>query len=384
METLTVALSPLRPSRYTWFMKFRGTQGLVVLVFLLFFTCLSLPAQVPFPLAPALETACFGRIAPGADPAAGSGSAWQPDWPADIPPDAFSIKGDAALIRLSGSSARGNAQEPEAGTLSPFEYRLRRDSGGRLVEFPLSLGGDFFQIHVDYAPSGGIARLVFGGTGEGEAAEQEPWTAGFPLPYSPFESPAPKFPGDAVRVSRGETVYFVLFEEGGSSLSESWYDGEGNLAGYFVSLFEEWEGRRRILSILNFDDAKRYYFENRGYVSAIHSPWGNFSALYGAKGQVLEWEFVRPGPDAALAPPERFVLQWDERFLLVSMRDTSPSRSSAGLPTEPPLEYRYEYALDRRGNWLSRRETAYVRRGGLLVPVGVKQIDRYILYRGEE
>ncbi|MDR1637231.1 MAG: hypothetical protein LBR93_07820 [Treponema sp.] len=347
-----------------------------------------MPAQVPFPLGPALETACFGGIfAPGADSAAGSGSAWQPDWPADIPPDAFSVKGEAALIRLSGTSARLNGQGPEAASPGPFEYRLSRDSRGRLVEFPLSLGGDLFQIRADYAPSGGLAGLVFGGTGEGEGGvEQTPWIAEFPLPYSPFESPAPQFPGEAVRVSRGEAVYFVLFEEGGKYLSESWYDGEGNLAGYFVSLFEEREGRRRILSVLNSDNAKRYYFDNQGHVSAIRGPWGNFSAVYGARGQVLEWEFAPAGPDAEPAPPGRFALQWDERFLLVSLRglSPSPSRSSAGIPDESPVEYRYEYALDRRGNWLSRRETAYVSRGGLLIPVGVKQIDRHILYREEE
>jgi hypothetical protein len=352
-------------------MKSRGIQGLAVLVLLLFPALPPLPAQVPFPLGPALETACFGGIfAPGADPAAGSPSAWQPDWPADIPPDAFSVKGDAALIRLSGTS---------------FEYRLSRDGRGRLVEFPLSLGGDLFQIRADYDPSGRVAGLVFGGTGEGEGGtEQEPWIAEFSLPYSPFESPAPEFAGEAVRVSRGEAVYFVLFEEGGNYLSESWYDGEGNLAGYFVSLFEEWEGRRRILSVLDSDDAKRYYFESRGRVSAIRGPRGNFSALYGAKGRVLEWEFAPAEPDAPPGPPGRFALQWDEGFLLVSMRDTSPSQASAGIPTEPSFEYRYEYTLDRRGNWLSRRETVYVRRGGLLIPAGLRQIDRYIRYRGEE
>jgi hypothetical protein len=352
-------------------------QGLAAFVCLLFPVSLPLSAQVPFPLAPALETACFGGIfAPGADPAAAS--AWQPDWPADIPPDAFRVKGDAALIRLSGTLLRG--REPET-ALSPFEYRLSRDGGGRLVEFPLSLGGDLFQIRADYAPSGGVAGLVFDGTGEGEAeAEREPWTAAFPLPYRLFESPAPKFPGEAARVSRGEAVYFVLFEEGGNYLSESWYDPEGNLAGYFVSLFEEWEGRRRIVSVLDFDGSKRYYFENRGYVSAIRGPGGNFSALYGARGELLEWELAPA--EGELPPPGRFTLQWDEGFLLVNMGD-SPFLPSA-VPAEPPLERRYEYTLDRRGNWLSRRETLYALRGGLLIPAGVKQIDRYILYREEE
>jgi hypothetical protein len=366
-------------------MKPRGIQGLVVLVFLLFLVSLPLSAQVPFPLAPALETACFGGLfAPGADLAAGSGSAWQPDWPADIPPDAFRVKGDAAFIRLSGTLTRVNGQDPEAGTLTPFEYRLSRDGGGRLVEFPLSLGGDLFQIRADYAPSGGVAGLVFGGTGErADEPDQEPWTAEFPLPYSLFESPAPKFSGEAVRVSRGDMVYFVLFEEGGKHLSESWYDPEGNLAGYFISLFEELEGRRRIVSVLNFDGPKRYFFENRGYVSAIRGLRGNFSALYGAGGEVLEWELAPAEPDTALASPERFALQWDERFLLVSMGDIPPSRSST-VPTESAVERRYEYTLDRRGNWLSRRETVYATRGGLLIPTGAKQIDRYILYRGEE
>jgi hypothetical protein len=381
-------------------MKIRDIQGLAVLVFLFFFASLPLSAQVPFPLAPALETACSGGIfAPAPDFASGSGSVWQPDWPAHIPPDAFSVKGDAALIRISGTSARINDREPEAGTLTPFEYRVSWDSQGRLAEFPLSLGGIFFQIRADRDPSGAVAALVFTGTGEGEAeteagtdraaetetaAEdgQEPWIAEFPQPYIPFESPAPQFPGEAARVSRGESVYFVLFEEGGKHIAESWYDPEGNLAGYFVSFFAEREAGWRVLSILSFDKAQRYHFESRSYVSAVRGGRGNFSAVYGAKGQPLEWEFAPAEGDAAFKQPERFAFQWDERLLLVSMRDISPSRASG--PAESPVEFRYEYTLDQRNNWLSRRETAYVVRGGLLIPAGTKQIDRSIVYRGEE
>ncbi|MDR3192566.1 MAG: hypothetical protein LBT87_05830 [Treponema sp.] len=369
------------------------------LVFLLFPVSLALSAQVPFPLAPALETACFGGVfAPAADLASGFGSAWQPDWPADIPPDAFNVKGDAALIRISGTVTRyGDSAETKMAALSPFEYRLNRDSGDRLVDFPLALEGAFFQVHADYSPSGGIATLVFTGTGGGEGetgtetaaetetaagAEQESWIAEFPLPYIPFESPAPKFPGEAVRVSRGNSVYFVLFEEGGGRIAESWYDPEGSLAGYFISFFEEREGRRRILSILGFDGAERYHFESGAHVSAVRGVRGGFSAVYGAKGQVLEREFTPAEPDAALKRPERFAFQWDERFLLVSMRDISPARSSG--PDGSPIEFRYEYTLDRRNNWLSRRETAYIARGGLLIPAGTKQIDRSIVYREEE
>jgi hypothetical protein len=363
-------------------MKLRAP--LVPVFFSLFLSSLPLPADIPFPLIPALEAACSG-FSPGTP-----GFVWQPDWPVDIPPDAFTVKGDAALIRLSGTSAppgnpAGTETEPE--TLVPFEYRLRRDDRGRPLEFPLSLEGRFWQIRADHAPSGGVTALFFDTAGEGEGdteteVEQEPWIAGFPLPYVPFESPAPKLPGEAVRVSRGEAAYFVLFEESGNYISESWYDPEGKLAGYFVSFFEEWEGRRRILSILGFDGAERYHFESGAAVSAIRGLRGNFFAFYGARGQLLEREFAPAEPDAAPKPPERFAFQWDEHLLLVSMRDISSSQSSE--PVESPVEYRYEYTLDRRGNWLSRRETAYVTRGGLLIPVGVKQTDRSILYRGEE
>jgi hypothetical protein len=345
--------------------------------FLFFPLSLPLSAQAPFPLTPALEAAYSGGdIAAGTGPAVVSPFAWRPDWPTDIPPDAFSVRGDAALIRLSGTSTRVEGGEGETGNLVPFEYRLSRDSGGRLAEFPFSLGGEFFQVSADYAPSGGVAALVFSTAGEGEG-EQEPWKAEFPLPYIPFESPAPEYPGEAARVSRGESLYFVLFKEGGQYLAESWYDPEGNLSGYFVSRFEEWEGRRRIRSVLSLSGAERYYFESGAHVSAVRGAYGDFSAVYGAKGQLLEWEFAPVEPDT----PERFALQWDERFLLAAMRDISPSRSPA--PAEPPFEYRYEYTLDQRGNWLSRRETAYVTRDGLLVPAGVKQTDRRIVYRGE-
>jgi hypothetical protein len=297
------------------------------------------------------------------------------------------VKGEASLISLSGTSSIAGPAEMEP---VPFEYRVRRDNQGRLVEFPLSLGGALWRVRVDYTVSGGIAGLVFDVPGETEG-EAEPWSAEFPLPYTPFESPAPKLPGEAVRFSQGETVYFVLFEEGGNFIAESWYDPAGNLAGYFRCIFTERAGQRRLRSIRrdvvvqpenpgeepqNVADTEDYYFESGGHVSGTAGPYGVFSALYGARGQPLEWEFA----PADAGEPGRFSLQWDELGFLVRMRNANP-----GLSAEPKVfEYRYEYTLDQRGNWLSRRETVYAGWGGLLVPIGVKQTDRRIVYRAEE
>jgi hypothetical protein len=332
-------------------------------------------AELPFPLIPALMAACSDEIF-----AKDTGLAWQPDWPVDIPPDAFSVKG-ASLIRLSGTSSTGVEEAAETETaaetaaLVPFEYRLSRDDQGRLVEFPFSQGGRFWQIRVDYTPLGGIAALVFSAVGEDEATVAE-----FPRPYVPFESPAPKLPDEAVRLSQGETVYFVLFEEGVRHIAESWYDPAGNLAGYFNSVFEEREGQRRLRSVRweipaqAEEPVEEYHFQSGGYVSETGGPYGVFSARYGARGP-LEWDLA-PVEAAGAGAPGHFSLQWDENGLLVRMR-----QEVAGAAL---IEYRYEYTLDERGNWLSRRETVYAERGGLFIPVGAKQTDRRIVYRTGE
>jgi hypothetical protein len=67
------------------------------------------------------------------------------------------------------------------------------------------------------------------------------------------------------------------------------------------------------------------------------------------------------------------------------MRDIA---DPAGIPQAEgprlfPVDFRYEYEFDSRGNWIFRREIALSRQGGLLAPVYSRGLIRRISY-GEE
>jgi hypothetical protein len=68
------------------------------------------------------------------------------------------------------------------------------------------------------------------------------------------------------------------------------------------------------------------------------------------------------------------------------MRDIAgPGESPASAEeSQPfPVDFRYEYEFDSRGNWIFRQEIALSRRGGLLTPVYGRGLIRRISY-GEE
>ncbi|MDR0624326.1 MAG: hypothetical protein LBG10_07840 [Treponema sp.] len=319
----------------------------------------------PLPLVPLLELVAAGE------------PAWRPDWPGDFPPDAFSLRGQALSITLDSG----------AGPIT-----LSRDLEGRLREFPFFFNGAFMQVKAAYGPSGALRNL----------SVESPETAwGFDFPPESFSEGI--VPGTGpIRVNRDGTWYTVLFLEAGSVFSETWYDEAGNFLAYYTAhiLRDGPRWRIRSLEFHSQDEPVRedYDFDNADRITGVSSPLGNFTALY-RFGRPRYWE-RRPVPDAGLPPnvepppdagspapaaPDspgstgpveegagNFVLQWDEEGFLVEKR---------AAPGETGGEFRYEYEIDRQGNWIIRREMEMMDRAGVRVPIFRREAARHIVYQ---
>jgi hypothetical protein len=123
----------------------------------------------------------------------------------------------------------------------------------------------------------------------------------------------------------------------------------------------------------------RYFYTNEGRLSGVEGPGGTAAALYNIRGMPRYLETsVNPGGPA----PAAYTWQWDEAGRLVRL---------SGREADNPLDYRYEYTLDSRGNWTERREFALVPldssrirgspgEGAPLVPRTVRAVRRIIRY----
>jgi hypothetical protein len=301
------------------------------------------------------------------------GIPWRPDWPLAIPPDGFTLRqGEALAVTL---------------TLGSRELRLRTGKKGLFEEFPFLYRGDLLQARSHFGEDGGLRGFTL------EA--EEPWNIEF--------LPAGEAAAMLARISRAGAVYFAVLQIAGSAIPETWYDGEGTALGVFDFPSgpggDAGGGRGSGLIRGRFEGAEtgaydeRYDFDSFGNVAGIENPRGRFSALYNRTGMPRYWERPIPPPspgntaergalktDPSGPPPyQTLTLQWDEQGLLVRLAPSPPS------PEEGQgEEYRYEYTLDERGNWIERREWRMIRRSGVLVPEQLKRISRIIEYPPED
>jgi hypothetical protein len=309
----------------------------------------------PFPISPLLETAASGRIP------------WRPDWPAAIPPDAFAVFAE---------EAPGGPVSALTLTLDAGEYRLRRGTAGGWAEFPVFLRGGFYQGQTlfDSPPSVSGITILTG----------EPWEAEILARADGRPS--------LVRIVHGEEVYFAVLRYRDGGASETWYDRDGNAAAVFlleypVSGTSEGLRRLRILREAG-EETEAYDYDNRGNISALSSSRGQFSALYTEEHRPRYWERrtclspegVPPSPEgvpssaegeASAEIRETYTLQWDTRGFLVRI---------TGAVDAEPVDLRYEYTLDERGNWTTRREIRMLHRFGFLIPAPGTELKRTIEY----
>jgi hypothetical protein len=275
---------------------------------------------------------------------------WNPEWPSAVPPDSFLIKNTSlqpAVIELYN------------GTL---KFSVRRDAKGRLTEFPFFLSDGYAEIRAVYnentLQSVNIAKYSFASDEETseETAPSLEMTLNvyFPpdfLPYSEL-SLGGGFPPLSVMVDG--TAYFVFIFESPLFLSETWFDTDGNMVLFSKAqtIVDRGEWRIRTLQIHNdngiyFID---YCHDSYGNVTEIRSGDRVISAFY--RGNIPRY---RTGNDL------RYEYHWDTQGILTTVK---------GLGENDFLfaEYRYGYDQDTAGNWISRRETAYIYQYELMAP----------------
>jgi hypothetical protein len=413
-----------------WFPKWfqishrRIRPGSAFLFLLLAFPCGAQVPQgessgIPFPLSPVLEAVQTGA------------GRWRPDWPLEIPPDAFTVP-DAAAIELD----LGEPGSPPGG---PVSYRLEW-AGDRLTDFPLALpaalsgarfgiesggppadlSGDlpgvpdsgplFVQVHCRYDEAGGLAGL--------DIDPPAGITSGsFVISFDP-----PCFPqserASGARISYGDRLYLVLLSGGIHEITETWFDSSGVFAAYVTGRIEPvppgnlpspqapgaspapgglfpW----RILGLEGSEyggDAGEarplrsgrtaFQYESGGSLSEHSGEQGFFSAVYGPAGRPRYW----------IRGARNYSFQWDEGGRLVRMQDLGAvgggangfaggeTDSKTGGETDAsPVDFRYDYEYDSRNNWVLRRETALFRAGNLLLPASYRELVRRIVYKGE-
>jgi hypothetical protein len=342
---------------------------------------------------------------------------WRPDWPREIPPDAFTAAGVVTRIDLVLGDRQGAGEAPweETGEAGRPRYRLARDLRGRPTDFPLALPGGavIVQVRARYddqgdgilgfdidLPAAGNSRPPAAGEApnvrtesvigalpaEIPPAETDPAEAFIPLsvrfsaPYLPGRGNPPA--AEPVKVQSGEAVYYVLFDEGGGWIAETWFDPWGNFTAYHKTRIGPDDtagdgppGEDRTFRVLGLEGEgynRDQRYESGGNLSECSGEGGYFSALYDARGKPRYWTAGR-----------EYGLRWDEEGLLRDMRDLGPPAAEAASGDgEPPVpvDFRYEYDLDSRGNWIVRRETALFRRGNLLLPAYSRELVRHINY----
>ena len=290
-----------------------------------------------FFLVTVLETAFSGELR------------WRPDWPADIPPDGFSLqKGDRPrTLELSNETT---------------SYAVKRDSGGRLVEFPFFFEDSYAKVEAAYSETGAIKTMVvsiknYASESDDKSAQAEEKTMNieFPdgfLPYSDL-SPGGSFP--PIKVTSDDSIYYVFIFESPAFLTETWYDGNGEMLAFCKASVNTHNGAWRIRSLQIYSEAgvkfEDRFFDSFGNISEIRIEDRIFTSHFTGADRPVFWN----------CRDYQYEIRWDAVGFLRSMK-------AKGGSDDAEIEYRYEYELDPRGNWIKRIEAAYALKFDLIVP----------------
>jgi hypothetical protein len=305
-----------------------------------------------FPVHVPLQTAAGGRVE------------WRPDWPANVPVDAFSILNDDGTRRVSALTLDGGE----------ISLTARRDGQGALSEFPVFLNGGFYQFSTNLDPAGKVNGFTMNGENPLE------------IELLAFENTGGE--PSLARIHSGESWFFasILYQD--ALILETWYDADGNPLAVFTSKAAGGGAIRRPASYRSVFGAtsdgensgspenevaapdavpatseSRLYFDGMGNTTLIDTDGAVFEALYNGAGPRY-WK----QPDLG-----HVALQWDEAGRLVRM---------AGMDRDDqPLDYRYEYKFDRQGAWTERLEIRMTPELDVLLPVPGDSFRRTIEYR---
>ena len=271
---------------------------------------------------------------------------WNPEWPSAVPPDSFLIKNtdsQPAVIDLFNETDI---------------FTVRRNNQGKLIEFPFFISNGYAVIKAVYNEDTlrniNIMQYSFADDEETSPSLEMTFNVNFPsgfLPYSEI-SLGGEFP--PLIVTSDDSTYSVFIFESPLFLAETWFDENGDMVLFSKAqtIVDKNEWRIRSLQIHNetgiyFVD---YHHDSYGNVTEIRSDDRVISALYREN-----LPYRKSGNDL------RYEFHWDTQGILTAVK---------GLADNDYLfaEYRYGYDNDTAGNWVSRRETAYIPQYELLAP----------------
>ena len=317
------------------------------------------------------------------------GAYWRPDWPLDLPPDAFKVQ--KGTVRALTIIAEGE------GAATPMAIRYSSDL--TIEEYPFFLNGRMAQVLVSRGDDGELLELNFTFKGgepplSGEASDESSWKFQFPKDFSLY-LPG-NLPPDPIKVSFDDMWFFIYLSGGGNELLETWYDEEGNVLGIYAYSFLEIGKTRRLSAIRDcskYAEATEFHYDSRGFITDSSGPEGIFNTLYFREDLPRYRESWPAGnnPDMVQGPtmgiaddgnPQGspidqgwvqggeagiFSLQWDEEGLLVRIAEI-PQAAGGNQDRAALLDYRYEYSFDEEGNWIERKEVRMIRQFGFLAP----------------
>jgi hypothetical protein len=310
-----------------------------------------------------LQNAASGRIM------------WQPDWPPNIPVDAFNILNDARARDISAVTLVSGG----------LQLSARRDEQGLLTEFPVFMNGVFYQFKTRFDSRGRISGFVM----EGESPVE--------IQFLAFENSGGR--PSLARIHNGGTWLFASLSDQNGLALETWYDASGTPLAVFSAQSENGVIRFYKYAIQNSGGetaappsaagrippavqaannikvptvvitpgsavrVKILHYDSMGNATQAESEQGVFGAVYNGRN-LYYWQ----------DPASRKVsLQWDGRGLLVRMSGVAGDNAA--------LDYRYEYIVDNHGVWIERREFSMEPRLGVLIPVAGGSFIRKIEYR---
>jgi hypothetical protein len=303
-----------------------------------------------FPLALVLEWADYAS------------DVWKPDWPLEIPPDAFKVlSGEISACEINGDD---------------FTLDYKIDEAGRVEEFPFVLNGEMAQASLVYNWFSEIQELTIT-----FPSGDNPWE----LEFLEYRNSFP-YLVRAYNAGAGGAAgawYFIYYSWSRTEILETWYDETGNALCIYGFTLAEIGKKSKIRTITDYsaptntDSGIEFFYDSRGLVTGISGPAGIFNVFYFRENSPRYWE-RRPAEDNAAdsnaVKTGNFTFQWDETGLLVRLSGEDDKEGQF-------LDCRYEYTLDERGNWTERRETRRIRDMGFLMPAPGTTIRRVLEYK---
>jgi len=334
------------------------------LLFFLFTFRVTLPAQEQngeksdgsiFPLALVLEWADYAA------------EGWMPDWPLEIPPDAFKVlSGEISSCEIIGDD---------------FSLGSEFDEEGKALAFPFVMNGKIAQAALTYTEGSELSEVAVA-----FPSGDDPWNLEFLEYRNTFPYLVRACCGDGT--SDSGIWYFIYYSWGVSEILETWYDENGKTVGIYGFTLAEVGRKSRIRAVKDYSDPENsmeFFFDSRGLVTGVLEPVGVFNVLYFRENSPRYWERQPVAADTGDGKTEintaldatvfggKFSLQWDEAGFL---RRLSREDENADVF----IDYRYDYTLDEWGNWVERRETRMIRDLGLLVPSSGSTFRRVLEY----